>query len=114
MAEKRSTGEPQPKTGDKRVTAADTGGQTIVTFVQKQGSQPAPLEEEIDYYLQKLPQWGDHKGEHALIRGRELHGFYPNRDAALAEGLRLFGRVPFLVKQVIPDEQPRPLTGVIL
>ena len=49
-----------------------------------------------------------------LIKGQELCGFYSNRDAALEEGFRRFGRVPFLVKRVQLDEQPRPLVWTIL
>lgn len=77
-------------------------------------SSVAPLAEEIAFYLDQLPDWRDHEGEHVLIHGRRAFGFYPDRDAALAEGYRQFGRVPFLVKRVEVDEAPRPLVGLIL
>lgn len=73
-----------------------------------------PLESGIAFYLAHLAEWVEHRGRHALIRGQTLYGFYPTRDAALAEGLRQFGHVSFLVKQVVQDEAPRSLVGVSL
>ena len=78
------------------------------------GDGKEPLDEEIAFYVQHLPEWRDHQGEHVLIHGQEPHGFYPTRDEALLEGFRRFGRASFLVKQVLLDERPRPLAGVIL
>ncbi len=75
---------------------------------------PEPLAEEIDFYSRHVGEWGADEGRHVLIRGREKCGSFATRDEALLEGLRRFGRVPFLVKQVIRDERPRPLRAVIL
>jgi hypothetical protein len=72
------------------------------------------LEQEVAYYLAHLPEWYDHEGEHVLIHGDAHFGFFPNEDAALAEGFRRFGRVAFLVKQIRRDEEPRPLVWTIL
>jgi hypothetical protein len=77
-------------------------------------SEPEPLEEEINLYSKLLGGWKEHEGLHVLIRGQKPYGFYATRDEALLEGFRRFGRVPFLVKQVIRDERPRPLGGMIL
>jgi hypothetical protein len=71
-------------------------------------------EADIALYFQNLPSWGEHQGKHVLIYGGKVHGFYDSyRDARLA-GFDRFGYVPFLVKKVDPNEQPRPLVGVIL
>jgi len=76
---------------------------------------PAPLpQEDIDLYLAMLPSWREHQGEHVLIHGGEVHGFYPDHFEARREGFSRFGHVAFLVKQVDVDEKPRPLVGVIL
>ena len=47
----------------------------------------APLaQEDIDLYLAMLPQWREHQGEHVLIYGGEVHGFFADHlDAMLAE-----------------------------
>ena len=71
------------------------------------------LDPEFDYYLAHLPEWYDHEGEHVLIHGQEHFGFFATRNAALEEGFRRFGWVPFLVKQVQRDEKPIQLGGVI-
>jgi hypothetical protein len=72
------------------------------------------LDQEVAYYLEHLPEWHDHEGQHVLIHGQEHFGFFPTHDDALAEGYRTFGRIPLLVKQVRYDERPRPMTIVIL
>ncbi len=72
------------------------------------------LEQESNYYHAHLPEWGEHEGQHVLIKGQEHFGFFPTRSAAREEGLRRFGRVPFFVKQVQLDEKPRPMMWVML
>ena len=76
------------------------------------GGGPGPLAEEIACYRRHLPGWGEREGEHVLIKGGAVTGFYPTRNAALTEGYRRFGRVPFLVKQVLTDERPITLDSV--
>ena len=71
-------------------------------------------DEDIALYYSKLPGWREHQGEHVLIHGGEVHGFFPTRDEARREGFGRFGHVAFLVKQVDLDAKPRPLVGVIL
>lgn len=72
------------------------------------------LGQEIKFYLAHLHEWRDHEGKHVLIKGQEHVGFYRTEEAALEEGFRRFGRVPFLVKQILLDEQPRPLVWTVL
>ena len=72
------------------------------------------LEQESAYYRAHLPEWDEQEGQHVLIHGQEHFGFFPTRHAALEEGLRRFGRVPFFVKQIQRDEKPRPMMWVML
>jgi hypothetical protein len=87
-----------------------TASATVVPIVMDNSL----LDQEFAYYLAHLPEWYEHEGKHVLIHGQEHFGFFPTRDAALEEGFRRFGWVPFLVKQVRRDEEPRPMTMVIL
>jgi hypothetical protein len=68
---------------------------------------------DIELYLEKLPTWGEHQGEHVLIHGGKVHGFFPTRTEARQEGFKRFGYVPFLVKKVDLHEKPEPLSGVV-
>ncbi len=72
------------------------------------------LKREVAYYLKHRGEWHEHEGEHVLIRGEEVIGFFPIREAALHEGFRRFGRVAFLVKSVNCAEAPRSMAGIIL
>lgn len=71
-------------------------------------------EEDIALFRDRLPGWREHQGEHVLIYGGEVHGFFLTRDEALEEGFNRFGDVAFLVNRVDLDAKPRPLVGVIL
>jgi hypothetical protein len=41
-----------------------------------------------------------HMGEWVLMRDQKLIGFFPSFEQAAAEGLRLFGRGPYLVREI--------------
>ena len=63
------------------------------------------LNREQAVYEANLPRWRpDHEGEHVLISGDEVIGFYATRDEALVVGYARFGVMPLLVKQVSPSE----------
>jgi hypothetical protein len=63
------------------------------------------LNREQAVYEANLPRWiPDHEGEHVLIKGNEVAGFYETRDDALAAGYSRFGVVPLFVKQVSSSE----------
>jgi hypothetical protein len=65
----------------------------------------ATLNREQAVYEANLPRWvPDHEGEHVLIKGSEVVGFYATRDEALAAGYARFGVVPLLVKLVALPE----------
>ena len=40
----------------------------------------------------------EHANRHLLIKGQELVGHFSTRDRAVGEGIRRFGREPFLVR----------------
>ena len=70
-----------------------------------QGSRSASLNREQAVYEANLPEWlSDHEGEHVLIKGDKVDGFYESRDEALTAGYARFGVGPLLVKQVSPSE----------
>lgn len=63
------------------------------------------LKEEWAFYNQKKEELlRTHPGQFALIKGRELLGFYATRRAAYAEGVQRFGRECFLVHQILEIE----------
>lgn len=59
------------------------------------------LEQERDFFRSHCEEWNeDHYGDYALVKGRELIGFYDEETDALAEGARRFGEDDFLVRRV--------------
>jgi hypothetical protein len=66
-------------------------------------------------YEANLPRWvPDHEGEHVLIKGDEVVGFYESRADALAVGYARFGVVPLFVKQVAPSEPVHHIPNALL
>jgi hypothetical protein len=63
-----------------------------------------PLATELNVFEAHLPGWLDREGQHVLIKGEEVVGFFSTRDEALMTGYTRFGIVPFLVKQIAPVE----------
>jgi len=87
---------------------------TIPLAVRPAPRDPSVLaEEDIALYLKELPSWGEHEGQHVLIHGGQVHGFFPTREEARREGFQKFGYVAFLVKEVELHERRRILTQVV-
>jgi hypothetical protein len=99
-------------TEGQREASGDSPPESVTTG-RPIGVESGPLDEEIDFYLRHLEEWEQDEGRHVLIRGNQQFGFYPTRDEALKEGLRLFGRTSFMVKQVVRDQRPRWMGAVI-
>ena len=59
-----------------------------------------PLVEEVRTYESHLPGWLGREGQFVLIKGRQVLGFLPMYELALAAGYRQLGNVDFLVKQI--------------
>ena len=73
-----------------------------------------PLEEAIACYRARIPACVPYQGKHVLIHGVDGPSSTTPSNDACREGLRLWGRVAFLVKRVDLDEKPRPLVQVLL
>jgi hypothetical protein len=65
----------------------------------------AGLDKEIATFERMRPDLEKHhSGKFVLIHGEDLVGTFDTEDTVIREGLRLFGRGPFLVRKV--GEQP--------
>lgn len=58
------------------------------------------------YEKNKADLVGRHEGKYVLIRGEEVIAVFDSQKDAFQEGNSKFGRKPFLVKQVLKDEEP--------
>jgi len=73
------------------------------------------LEREQAVYDANLPQWvQEHDGAHVLIKGDEVVGFYPTREAALDAGYARFGVVPLFVKKIAATEPVYNIPNALL
>jgi len=77
------------------------------------------LEEETKYYNQHREEiLSKFEWKYVLIKGSELIGTFNDAQEAYVEGLRRFGNVPFLIKQVLREERvqliPALSLGIIL
>ena len=65
------------------------------------GDALASLADEMAAYrVHQAELAGEHEGEFVLIKARDVIGVFGDRSAALREGYRRFGVVPFLVRQI--------------
>jgi hypothetical protein len=67
-------------------------------------SDSFPLAEEVRTFETHLARWADREGQFVLIKGRDILGFFPRYEAALAAGYDQVGAGPFLVKQIVRHE----------
>jgi hypothetical protein len=64
------------------------------------------LERELALFAKMKPELlKNHEGKFALIRDEEFLGAYDSVENAYAEGVKRFGREPFLVKKVSEQEE---------
>lgn len=64
------------------------------------------LDEELQFFNEHKGQWlKTHKDRVALVKGRELIGWYDNENQAVVAGARRFGLQSFLAKRVEELEQ---------
>ena len=65
-----------------------------------------PLKTEREYFARSLEEWLKlYLNKFALIKGEELIGTFDTDMSAVAEGARLFGNAPFLVRRIVPGDQ---------
>lgn len=61
----------------------------------------ADLEQEIAAFEDmRVALEADHSGEWVVVHGGELVGKYENFDAAAGEAIKMFGRGPYLIRQI--------------
>jgi len=73
----------------------------------------SPLQDEIDAFEKLKPGLeAEHRDEWVLVRDRNLIGLFPSFEAAAAEGLRLFGRSPYLVRQIGQEPLRLPVSVI--
>src|SRR4051794_40631688 len=83
--------------------------------LQAQETASTSLAEEWAIYQANLPGWlEEHEGEHVLIKGSEVVGFFEDREEALMTGYARFGLVPLLVKQVTAFERIYNISNIII
>ncbi|HET6383144.1 MAG TPA: hypothetical protein VFJ58_07105 [Armatimonadota bacterium] len=59
------------------------------------------LEQERAYYNAHCQEWVEkYPGKTVLVKGDSLVGTYDSPDNAVSEGIRLFGKEPFLVRPI--------------
>ncbi|WP_422931851.1 hypothetical protein [Singulisphaera sp. PoT] len=64
------------------------------------GALASLADEMAAYRVHQAELAGEHEGEFVLIKARDVIGVFGDRSAALREGYRRFGVVPFLVRQI--------------
>ncbi len=63
------------------------------------------LERELAHFEKHRLEWLDHhRGKFALIHGEHLEDTYDTPEAAYQAGIKLWGNVPFLIKQILPED----------
>lgn len=70
------------------------------------------LEKELEIFKGKQPELKEKypKGGFVVIKGEQVFGVWENRNDALKEGIKKFGNVPFLVRNINEDtEDSNPL-----
>lgn len=61
----------------------------------------ASIDDEIQSYESMQPKFeAEHMGEWVVMRDRQLVGIYPSGEEAAAAALSLFGRGPYLIRQI--------------
>lgn len=73
------------------------------------------FEQEIAYYNQHRQDFlSRYEWKYLLIRGSEFVGAFDDPQDAYQAGLRKFGNVPFLIKQVLREERVEHIPALSL
>ena len=65
------------------------------------------LKEELETFEKNRERLlGEAPRQYVLIRGTEVVGTFDTESDAINDGYRRFGNVPFLVKRVVPVDEP--------
>lgn len=66
-----------------------------------------PLATELEYFEEIKDQLlKQHEGRYALIVGRNLVGVYDHARDAYEQGVRTYGNIPMLIREIQPFERP--------
>ncbi len=72
------------------------------------------LEAELKQFEEKRVEWLAHyEGKFVLIFEQEVAGFYDSAEAAYEEGVRRWGNVSFLIKQVLPSDPVEHIPALV-
>lgn len=65
------------------------------------------LQQELDFFKANKSKWLEQglSGKFVVIKGNEMFDYFSSHEDALRQGLRKYGDVPFLIKQVQQYEQ---------
>lgn len=64
------------------------------------------LQTELDYFEERRDELcREHLGKVAVVKGREVHGFFDSEMEAYEAGVERFGIEPFMIKKVETLEQ---------
>ena len=73
-----------------------------------------PLELELEFFDSKRVEWlANHTGKFVLIRKNEVAGFYDTPESAYEEGVRRWGNVAFLIKQVLAEDRIEHIPSLV-
>ena len=73
------------------------------------------LQEEFAFFEQHRAAWVQtYAGKFALVRGQRLIDTFTTFAEAYMKGVERFGREPFLVKCILPEERPETMPALSL
>ena len=68
---------------------------------------PTALDQELSFYeAHKGRLLREAEGKFVLVHGEEILGIFESEEEAISQGYQELGNVPFLVKQIVPVEEP--------
>ena len=69
------------------------------------GKRTNILTEEREYFDENLPEWLEsHSNRVAVIKGRELLGFFDNEEQALSAAAMKYSPEPFLIRRIVAEQ----------
>lgn len=61
---------------------------------------------DFEFFESRLPDLlKDHRGQYALIKNKEIHGFYASTEEALKHGYEKFGNTEFLIQEITDEKR---------
>jgi hypothetical protein len=72
------------------------------------------LIEELEFFEEHRAAWNEHyRGKFVLVKGRELFGVFDTCEAAFEAGAASWGNVPFLIKEVLPQDRIEQIPALV-